>query len=80
MEPSVGNGNEVLQNQNISATQTTKKQVHVDVPSPSQLRTKQFPIEGIREKVQRRVRLAREQEVQREVDLILEIDRLVREE
>ncbi|GAA0186027.1 hypothetical protein LIER_33315 [Lithospermum erythrorhizon] len=37
-------------------------------------------MEDIHEKVHRRIRLDREQELQRQVDLILERDRLVREE
>ncbi|GAA0157404.1 hypothetical protein LIER_14679 [Lithospermum erythrorhizon] len=59
----------------------------MDVPGPSEQRgipsrvppVDQFPQEDIREEVQIRVRLAREQEIQRQVDAILERDRLVRE-
>ncbi|GAA0172331.1 hypothetical protein LIER_41318 [Lithospermum erythrorhizon] len=60
----------------------------MDIPGPSEHQgvpprappVEQFTPDDIREEVQRRVRLAREQEIQRQVNLILERDRLVREE
>ncbi|GAA0174334.1 hypothetical protein LIER_27748 [Lithospermum erythrorhizon] len=86
MMPSVGNANQVPQNQNTSATQTTEHQIPVDIPDTSQQQPgiappiEQYSREGIREKVPRRVHLAREHEIQRQVNLILERDRLVCEE
>ncbi|GAA0152566.1 hypothetical protein LIER_11016 [Lithospermum erythrorhizon] len=88
MAPSVGNANQLPKNQNTCATPTTEPRVHVDTPGPSQRRlvippmmpTNQYPMEDIREEVQRRIRLAREREIPRQVDQILERDRLFREE
>ncbi|GAA0184392.1 hypothetical protein LIER_31680 [Lithospermum erythrorhizon] len=85
----MGNTNQVSQNQNTFATPITEQQVHVDTPGPSQQRpsvpplippSDQYPVEDIREEVQRRVHLAREREVQRQAELILERDRLVPKE
>ncbi|GAA0142372.1 hypothetical protein LIER_42715 [Lithospermum erythrorhizon] len=58
---------------------------NMDVPGTSQQppinpQTQEFPMEDIHDEVQRRVRLAREREIQRQVNQILERNRLVCEE
>ncbi|GAA0155614.1 hypothetical protein LIER_13303 [Lithospermum erythrorhizon] len=89
--PSVGNANQVPQNQNQNTSETiiTEQRVQVDTPGPSQQRPgippmmppiDQYPVEDILEEVQQRVRLVREREVQRQVDVNLGRDRLVHEE
>ncbi|GAA0142243.1 hypothetical protein LIER_03189 [Lithospermum erythrorhizon] len=47
---------------------------------PINTQIQEFPMEDIRDEVKRIVRLAREREIQRQVNQILERDRLVREE
>ncbi|GAA0177711.1 hypothetical protein LIER_29738 [Lithospermum erythrorhizon] len=76
MIPSLGNVNTIPQNQNTSATPTIEQHANVDIPGPSQppgvqltfTQTNENPSDDISE------------EIQRHVDLILERDRLVREE
>ncbi|GAA0185974.1 hypothetical protein LIER_33262 [Lithospermum erythrorhizon] len=89
MAPSLGTANQIPQNQNTSATQTTEQQTPMDMHGPSQQQLgvppmispiEQYSREEIREEVQRTVCLAREQEIHIQVDLILDRDRLVREE
>ncbi|GAA0174983.1 hypothetical protein LIER_41830 [Lithospermum erythrorhizon] len=88
MAPSVGNANIIPQNQNTSTTPTTEQpQINVDIhgsfqpgPAVPPTFTDKNPIGDIREEIQRRVRLAREKEIQQHVDLILERDSLIREE
>ncbi|GAA0152593.1 hypothetical protein LIER_37522 [Lithospermum erythrorhizon] len=89
MAPTMGIANQVPQNTNVSAIHTTEWQVHMDIPGPSEqpqgvpsmvLQAEQFSPEDIRQEIQRRICLAREQEIQQQVDLILVGDRLVREE
>ncbi|GAA0174588.1 hypothetical protein LIER_27952 [Lithospermum erythrorhizon] len=74
MAPSVGNLSQVPQNPNIYAIHTTEQQVQMDIPGPSEQQPSvpptiptptQFLQEDIHEEVQRRIRLAREHEIQR---------------
>ncbi|GAA0163505.1 hypothetical protein LIER_19351 [Lithospermum erythrorhizon] len=80
---SVGNVDQVPLNKKLG-TLPTEQQVHDDISGTSQPPqvippTYEFPMEDIREEVQRRVHIARQQEIQRQVDQILKRDRLVRE-
>ncbi|GAA0158494.1 hypothetical protein LIER_15502 [Lithospermum erythrorhizon] len=83
LTPSVGNVDQVLLNKK-SESLPIEQQVCNDIPGtlqPPQVipPTYKFPMEGIREEVQRRVHIARQQEIQRPIDQILERDRLVHE-
>ncbi|GAA0170374.1 hypothetical protein LIER_24650 [Lithospermum erythrorhizon] len=85
MALSVGNANQVSLNQK-SVSPPTDPQVQTDIlgtlqppPPPIVLPTDEIPIGDILDEVQTRVYLTREQEIQRQVDQILERDRLVHE-
>ncbi|GAA0163645.1 hypothetical protein LIER_19459 [Lithospermum erythrorhizon] len=88
MAPSVGNDNQVHPNTSIPATQAAEQQRPMDIPGPSEQQPippkepvfEPFTQEDIREEIQRRVRLAREQEIQRQVEAILERYRVVKED
>ncbi|GAA0162308.1 hypothetical protein LIER_18426 [Lithospermum erythrorhizon] len=84
MAPTVRIANHFPQNTNVSTTQNIEQQVQMDIPGPSEKQgvppVEQFSQDDIRKEVQRRVQLVREQEIQRQVDIILERDKLVHEE